>query len=97
MKIKPHTLKFKELILSTVKVRGVGNEYDPVRVITEIFDKKGNKIAENDPSNINYDNYDMLCFAKYVVNKIASKDYINCHVEYNYDLLDDWKKTLKNE
>jgi hypothetical protein len=42
-------IEIKEVIIITLRTRGKGVEGDPVRRITEVFDKDGTKIAEFDP------------------------------------------------
>ena len=37
------------VIIATIKRRGKGTEDDPIRIITQVFDLKGNLIAETDP------------------------------------------------
>lgn len=39
----------REVIISRIRRRGKGIEGDPIRVITEVFEKDGTKIAEYDP------------------------------------------------
>lgn len=39
----------KEVIITTLSRRGDGSN-SPIRVITEVWDKDGSKIAENDPA-----------------------------------------------
>lgn len=39
----------KEVIISTIKKRGAGTVNDPIRFITEVFEKDGTFIAEYDP------------------------------------------------
>lgn len=41
----------KEVIISTIRRRGDGTEENPIRVITEVFEKDGTFIAECDPQN----------------------------------------------
>jgi hypothetical protein len=43
------TVECREVIVSTLSRRGTGTDYNPVRVILEVFEKDGTKIAENDP------------------------------------------------
>lgn len=48
--IHPFQVFTEEVIISTKSNRGTGkNELSPVRVITEVFTKSGEKIAEYDP------------------------------------------------
>jgi hypothetical protein len=56
----------KELIVSTLGRRGDGTRHSPVRVITEIFEKDGTKIAEYDPSPETFAQMDLIYFARWV-------------------------------
>lgn len=56
----------KELIVSTLKRRGTGIEHSPIRIITEIYEKDGTKIAEYDPSPGTFVQMDLLYFARWV-------------------------------
>ena len=47
-----NTVICKEVIITTLTKRGSGAIADPIRVITEIYEKDGTKIAENDPLRI---------------------------------------------
>lgn len=40
----------KEVVITTLARRGAGVPGDPVRVITQVYDKDGTLIAEYDPS-----------------------------------------------
>lgn len=42
------TIKCEEVIISTLARRGKGVKYSPIRVITQVFTKDGELIAEND-------------------------------------------------
>lgn len=68
----------KEYIFSSMGTRGKGTPKSLCRTITQIFDKEGNLLAENDP-NGNYTMEDMYAFAeKYAKNP--------CNI-------DEWKNT----
>jgi len=43
------TCKYEEVIISTLKKRGDGTKTSPIRVITQVFTKEGELIAEVDP------------------------------------------------
>lgn len=60
------TVECKELIISTLKRRGTGLEYSPIRVITEVYDKDGTKIAEHDPNPETFTQMDLIHFARWV-------------------------------
>lgn len=64
------TVICKEVIITTQSRRGDGKD-NPIRVITEVFEKDGTKIAEHDPSP----EYDarLIGFAKWcIASKISS-------------------------
>jgi len=60
------TVQCKELIVSTLKRRGNGNEHSPIRIITEVFEKDGTKIAEHDPFPEIFNQMDLVHFARWV-------------------------------
>ena len=47
--IPMNTVKCEEVIISTLLRRGEGKPGDPIRVITQVFTKDGELIAERDP------------------------------------------------
>jgi hypothetical protein len=64
---KMDTVECRELIVSTIRRRGKGIAGDPYRIVTEIFEKDGTKIAEHDPLiNEQTFNFDMISFALWV-------------------------------
>jgi len=57
----------KELIVSTLKRRGKGTEDSILRIITEVYEKDGTLIAENDPCpDIKFEEVDLISFAIWV-------------------------------
>lgn len=56
----------REMIISTIKKRGAGVEGDPVRIITEVYEKDGMLVAEHDPCPYAFNANDMLSFVKWV-------------------------------
>lgn len=60
------TVICKEVVITTLKRRGIGIEHSPIRVITEVYEKDGTKIAEHDPSPDTFDQMDLLHFARWV-------------------------------
>lgn len=68
------TVECKELIVSTLKRRGTGIEHSPIRVITEVYDKDGTKIAEHDPSPETFVQMDLIHFAIWVKEKEFDAD-----------------------
>lgn len=59
----------KELIVATLKRRGKGVEHSPIRVITQVFEKDGTLIAENDPFNETFCALDLVHFAQWCIEK----------------------------
>lgn len=60
------TVICKELIITTLKRRGSGIEHSPIRVITEVYEKDGTKIAEYDPSPETFTEMDLLHFSRWI-------------------------------
>lgn len=56
----------KELIVSTIARRGKGIPGSPIRVITQVYDKEGNLIAEKDPMPTTFDEDDLIYFAQFL-------------------------------
>ena len=56
----------KEMIVSTIRRRGNGIEHSPIRIVTEVFEKDGTKIAEHDPSPETFCQMDLLHFARFL-------------------------------
>ena len=54
--------------------RGTGIEHSPIRIITEVYDKDGTKIAEHDPSPETFTQMDLLYFARWVKEKEFDAD-----------------------
>jgi hypothetical protein len=63
------TVSVKELIVSTLARRGNGKQ-TPIRVVTEIFTKDGEKIAEHDPcaNEEVFALFDLIHFARWVLS-----------------------------
>ena len=55
----------KEVIITRLLRRGKGVEYDPIRCITQVFDKKGNLIAEHDPNPSVHNDMDIVDFCRW--------------------------------
>ena len=68
------TVECKELIVATLKRRGTGVKHSPIRVITEVYDKDGTKIAEHDPRPETFVQMDLLNFASWVKEKEFDAD-----------------------
>lgn len=61
------TVECKELIISTLERRGSGKHvYDPIRKITQVFEKDGSLIAEQDPDQM-FTKLDMVMFGKHIL------------------------------
>ena len=56
----------KEVIITRLLRRGKGVEHDPIRCITQVYDKKGNLIAEHDPNPTSHTNMDMVYFCEWI-------------------------------
>lgn len=67
----------KKVIISHQSRRGDGNK-TPIRVITQVFDFKGNLIAEKDPfTDARYTMADMMAYAKYLIDKDLNNNSVN--------------------
>lgn len=86
MKLEMDRVRCAELIVSTLTRRGKGIAHSPIRVITEVFDKEGNKIAEHDPSPEHFQAMDMVVFARFIRN--VEGEIMSKHV-------DEWLDTIK--
>jgi len=62
------TVICKEVVITTLTRRGKGTEYSPIRVITQVFEKNGDLIAENDPYDEYYTDMDLVHFARWCVD-----------------------------
>jgi hypothetical protein len=68
------TIICKEVVISTLKRRGTGIEHSPIRIITEVYEKDGTKIAEYDPSPETFNQMDLLHFARWLKSKEFDPD-----------------------
>ena len=68
------TVECKEVIISTLKRRGTGIKHSPIRIITEVYEKDGTKIAEYDPTPETFNQMDLLHFARWVKNNEFDAD-----------------------
>lgn len=68
------TIICKEVVISTLKRRGTGIEYSPIRIITEVYEKDGTKIAEYDPHPETFNQMDLLNFARWLKSKDFDPD-----------------------
>jgi hypothetical protein len=57
----------KELIVTTLTKRGDGSEYNPNRIITQVFEKDGTLVAEHDTFNESFCVMDLVHFATWCV------------------------------
>lgn len=57
----------KEVIVSTLRRRGAGVAGDPVRIVTEVFEKNGTLIAEHDQHTFHAG--DLVAFAQWCIKK----------------------------
>lgn len=61
-----NTVECREVIISTLRQRGTGQKYSPIRVVTEVYDKDGTIIAEHDPRPETFNKWDLIHFARWV-------------------------------
>lgn len=83
------TVLCKELIVSTIARRGKGVKHDPVRIITQVFEKDGNLIAEHDPTPGTFVAWDLIRFAQW-----AKKDGWDFE-RLNPDTVDKWLDSIE--
>ena len=74
------TVICKELIVTTLTRRGKGTENNPIRVITQVFEKDGTFVAEHDPFDEKFAATDLVHFVRwcdesgYLPHKIEISD-----------------------
>ena len=59
----------KELIVAKLTRRGKGEKHSPIRIITQVFEKDGTLIAENDPTPETFVAMDLVHFARWCIEK----------------------------
>ena len=57
-------IECKEVIITDLELRGNGKPEEPYRRVTQVYEKDGSFIAENDPVH-KYTHYDLINFAKW--------------------------------
>lgn len=58
----------KEVIVSTLSTKGLGKALSPIRRITQVFEKDGTLIAENDPyDGDKFMQGDLVNFARWLI------------------------------
>ena len=77
----------KEVIVTDLELRGNGEAEAPYRRITQVYEKDGTLIAENDPIS-KYDYYDLINFAKWCYDEKIPKD------DINISCLKEWMKAI---
>lgn len=60
--MKMDKVECKEVIISTILRRGSGADYDPIRCVTQVFEKDGTCIAEHDPRPVIFTIMDFVHF-----------------------------------
>jgi len=71
------TVVCKEVIVSTLKRRGTGVENSPIRIITEVYEKDGTKIAEHDPYTEMFVEMDLVHFSRWIKQEGLDADNID--------------------
>lgn len=82
-------VKVIKVIYCTKQRKGKGVSLDPIRCVTEIFDLKGNLIAENDVAKV-FTMKDMADFALFV----TKSEHLTTDI---LTLFEDWKINYKNK
>lgn len=65
----PDKVECKEVIVSTLLRRGLGETYDPVRIVTQVFEKDGTFIAEHDPKPFVFTIMDLVNFHNWCIKQ----------------------------
>ena len=71
------SIECKEVIVSYLTKRGTGDKHSPIRIIKEIFEKDGTKIAEYDPSPETFTQNDLVNFSVWLKLKKFDADEIS--------------------
>lgn len=73
------TVVCKEVIVSTLTRRGNGTPHSPIRVVTQVFEKDGTLIAENDPNlfDDSFALFDLIHFARWCVENKIDMEYLS--------------------
>lgn len=80
-------IECREVIVTTLEVRGTGVENDPIRRITQVYEKTGELIAETDPLKNRYTEEDMRQFARHCLTHITNV------VGITIEAVKEWDKT----
>lgn len=67
--MNPDEVAVCKVIVCTKERRGKGTHGSPVRVITEVFDLDGKKIAEHDPVNELFTDMDVVHFCQWWIER----------------------------
>lgn len=59
----------KEVVITNLTVRGNGTDINPYRTVTQVWDKDGQLIAENDYGCSYFNAMDMIAFVSYCIEK----------------------------
>jgi hypothetical protein len=78
------TVVCKELIVTTLARRGKGVKHSPVRVITQVYDKDGELIAESDPFDETFSDIDLIHFSRWCMNTGIAIDDIDINSVYKW-------------
>jgi hypothetical protein len=80
-------IECKEVIITTLERRGKGTENDPIRRVTQVYEKTGEFISENDPIKDKFSIEDMRQFARYCVDQKLSVTDIKSETVIKWDEL----------
>jgi hypothetical protein len=80
----------KELIVATLTRRGKGTVNSPVRIVTQVFEKDGTLVAENDPVDEKFTETDLVNFAKWCIENSISIHHVNA-----IEISTKWLETIK--
>jgi hypothetical protein len=64
----------KEVVITSLLRRGKGEMYSPIRCITQIWEKDGTLIAENDPNPDSFQEWHLISFCRWMKNNNHNPD-----------------------
>ena len=75
----------KEVVITTLETRGHGGILSPIRRITQVYEKDGTLIAENDPSPETFSSNDLIHFHNWFDrNKVTPSGLNQCDMNDVY-------------
>lgn len=85
------TVICKEVIITTLRRRGDGTQHNPIRAITEVYEKNGLLIAELDPSPETFVKMDLIHFARFLKKNNFDAD------KCDHRIVSKWLDSIKSK